>query len=114
MYSNLNKNGWNWLKRRLGFALFFLLVILVLGGIVQLLWNTILPKVLPVNKLNYGQALGLLVLCRILFGSFKFGSRMGSPFYRNYYGLRDKWINMSEEERAAFKEQWKRRCENRK
>ncbi|PSR57182.1 hypothetical protein AHMF7605_05235 [Adhaeribacter arboris] len=80
---------------------------------VQWLWNTVLPEVLPAKKLTYGQALGLLILCRILFGSFRFGYRGGSAFYKNPGNVRGKWLNMTEEERAAFKEQWKKRCEQR-
>ncbi|QMU28448.1 hypothetical protein [Adhaeribacter radiodurans] len=114
MYRNPNKNSWTRKKRRAGLALFFLLLVLAAGGLVQWLWNAILPEVLPAKALNYGQALGLIILCRILFGSIRFGYRAGSPFSRHPQGFRGKWLNMSEEERAAFKEQWRKRCEHRK
>lgn len=83
-------------------------VALLLAAIVRLLWNAILPEVMAVQPLTYGQALGLLVLCRILFGGFGFrGGWRGGPPHR----LRDKWMQMNETERAEFKEAWKRRCE---
>ena len=101
-----------YMKRR---RYFFLLIIpLIFGGlalIVMLLWNAILPSVFHVETLTYWQALGLLVLCRILFGGFLFGGRKGRPsFGRPPTQVREKWMNMSEEERIKFKEEWKKRC----
>jgi hypothetical protein len=50
----------------LGMALF----IAVGGWVVQLLWNWLLPPLLGWPHLGFWQALGLLALCRILFGGF--------------------------------------------
>lgn len=95
--------------------LFFIIVaalfIAVLGGVVMLLWNNILAEVTAVQPLSYWQAVGLLLLARILFGSFRFGPppfRKPGRSRRAYW--KEKWMNMSEEERAAFKEKWKKRC----
>lgn len=83
-------------------------VAFLLAAVVRLLWNAILPEVMAVQPLSYGQALGLLVLCRILFGGFGFrGAWRGGPPRR----FREKWMNMDETERAQFKEAWRRRCE---
>ena len=38
------------------------------GELVKLLWNWILPPLFGWRTLNFWQALGLLALCRILFG----------------------------------------------
>ena len=87
--------------------LVFIAAALLMGLLVKLLWNAILPPVLGVNMLSYWQALGLLVLSRILFSGFwKGGYRRwgGSPMWR------EKWMNMNEEEKAKFREEWKRRC----
>jgi hypothetical protein len=113
MCSYQRKSGWR--KRKLLFIGFFVLVLLLLSGGVMLLWNSLLPEIANVKKINYWQALGLLVLCRILFGNFGFGANMQRPFYgpaRQH--LRGKWLQMSEEERTVFKEEWKKRCEQRK
>lgn len=87
---------------------------LLLAAAVMFLWNAILPDVLGAARLNYWQALGLLVLCRLLFGG------RGGGFYgpgRHRPGgkphWREKWMSMSEEERAKFKEAWKDRCKRR-
>ena len=40
------------------------------GQIVKLLWNWLLPALFGLPAVTFWQALGLLVLCRILFGGF--------------------------------------------
>lgn len=100
-------------RRRKPFFLFIIAGIFILGAVVMLLWNAILPDVLGVSNVNYWQALGLLALSRILFGGFKFGPR------RNHRGFgnprfKEKFMNMSREERINFKNEWKERCRTRK
>ena len=38
------------------------------GGIVLLLWNWLLPELFGWRQITFWQAIGLLALCRILFG----------------------------------------------
>ena len=88
------------------------------GGLaVMLLWNNIIPAVIPgVSSLSYLQAIGLLVLCRILVGGFKGrpgGFRPGHEGWRPGPGWREKMNNMTEEERTKFREEWKERCRKR-
>jgi hypothetical protein len=40
------------------------------GQAVKLLWNALLPALFGLPVVTFWQALGLLVLCRILFGGF--------------------------------------------
>jgi hypothetical protein len=40
------------------------------GEVVKLLWNSMLPALFGFPAITFWQALGLLVLCRILFGGF--------------------------------------------
>ena len=47
------------------------------GAIVQLLWNWLLPSLLGARQITFWQALGLLVLSRILFGGFGRHGRHG-------------------------------------
>jgi len=83
--------------------------VLLFGWIVMLLWNAILPAAVHAGEISYWQAVGLLILSRILFGfgGKKFGS--GHGFKENMY-WREKWSGMSDEEKAKFKEQWRMRC----
>jgi hypothetical protein len=110
MYNKYKGRGFHPLK-----IVFFLLVaavfIAALGWVVMFLWNHTLAEVTSVQPLSYFQAIGLLLLARILFGSFRFGPppfRGSSRSKRAYW--KEKWMNMSEEEKAAFKERWKKRC----
>ncbi|MCZ4243080.1 hypothetical protein [Pedobacter punctiformis] len=100
------------------FAFFFpvaVLIALVLGYVVMFLWNLILPEAAHAGKLNYWQALGLLVLCRILFGNFgRGGGCKGRPgFGRGGRYMREKWHNMNPNERAKFRSEWRERCKQR-
>jgi hypothetical protein len=72
---------------------------------VMQLWNGVLTDVLHVSTVNYWQAMGIFVLCKILFG-FGRGGRFGggAPWMRGRMGERFK--NMSQEEREKFKEQF--------
>lgn len=89
------------------FPLLMAAVAFLFGGVVMWLWNAILPAALGANTINYWQALGLLALSRILFGGFRFGSR---PHQHKQASWRNKWANMSAEEREQFKSEWKKRC----
>lgn len=83
----------------------------VFGFIVMSLWNAILPAVLGVKAITFVQALGILVLSKILFGGF---GRGGGPFgarrreWREQ--MKEKWGAMTPEEREKFKAEWKNRC----
>ncbi|MCL1954820.1 MAG: hypothetical protein FWF68_06055 [Spirochaetes bacterium] len=89
-----------------------LAMIAVFGAVVMLLWNVIIPPLFALPSLNYWQAAGLLLLVRILFGGMEHslavrGGMRGD--YRQYHGnkLREKWLNMSDEERKEFIEKEK-------
>lgn len=94
-----------WIRR----APFFLLMasagVVVFVIIVMLLWNELMPVIFHLRVITFWQALGLLVLSKILFSSFRGGPR---PYWRNK--ARQKWMDMTPEERERFKEEWGRRC----
>ncbi|RKR80810.1 hypothetical protein BDD43_0945 [Mucilaginibacter gracilis] len=98
-------------KKKLFFVPVIILLLFALGTAVQFLWNAILPAVIHAAPVTYWQALGLLVLCRILFGRLHFGPRGaktgwgGAPQH-----LREKWMNMNDEEREKFRAEFKERC----
>lgn len=76
------------------------------------LWNLIIPQVTHLSTITYWQALALVALCRMLFGRFSFG--WGWPFNREHdHILKDKLAAMNADEKAAFKEEWRKRCEER-
>ncbi|GAA4299964.1 hypothetical protein [Compostibacter hankyongensis] len=98
-------------KRFFVVPLFVIAALLLLGAVVMLLWNAVLPQLFNVPRIGYGRALGLLVLCRILFGSFRPGSRGG--FRRGGPPWKNKFMNLSPEERERFKQEWRQRRSSR-
>ena len=67
------------------------------GWIVMLLWNAALVPVTGAGIISFWQALGLLILSRILVGGFGGGKSRGNP-------TREKWSHMTPEEKEQFKE----------
>jgi hypothetical protein len=96
-------------RLRLLFPLLFIGVALLTGGLVMFLWNAILPDVTGVRPLNYWQALGILVLSRLLFGRF---SARRPQHWKHHRQWRDKWANLSDEERQQLRQTWENRCRN--
>ncbi len=73
----------------------------------MLLWNNILVALFSIKAINYLQALGLFVLCRILFGSFRFGNKPKQPFTKQF--LKNKMMNLTDDEKCKMKEEWEKR-----
>lgn len=91
-----------------------ILGIAVFGFVVMSLWNALLPAVLGVKAISFMQALGILLLSKILFGGF--GGGGGGMGYRRQQWkqqMQDKWTAMNPEEREKFKAEWKNRCGSR-
>jgi hypothetical protein len=94
--------------RFLGVAALVLVAIAVLGAVVMALWNAVLPTLFAgVHPIDYPHALGLLVLCRILFGGFR---RHGGWHGRRQFA---RWQAMTPEEREKLMRcgSWGRRQE---
>jgi hypothetical protein len=77
-----------------------ILAAVVFGYVVMALWNALLPGIFNLPKINFWQAVGLLLLIRILFGGM---GRHGWHANRHYHGhMREKWEKMTPEERERF------------
>jgi hypothetical protein len=101
-------NGWD--KRKLLFVVLIPALLLLMAAAVQFLWNAILPGVAHAGVISYWQALGLLALCRILFGGFGFGGRGHKPPFGHISPMKEKWMGMNDEEKQKFRDEWKTRC----
>ncbi|MGH2647439.1 MAG: hypothetical protein ACRDE8_07720 [Ginsengibacter sp.] len=99
-----------WFKRIFMFVIFFIAAVIVFGAIVMGLWNAILPAVIGVKAITFVQALGILLLSKILFGGFgrRGGWHGGHEQWRGKW--REKWAGMTPEEKEKFKAEWKSRC----
>jgi hypothetical protein len=95
-----------WLIRRLKFVLFAAAALVVIGFIVMSLWNWLMPSLFGWSIISFWQALGLLVLCRILFGGFR-GRPAGHMYWRRR--MMERWEQMTPEEREKFREGIRRR-----
>lgn len=80
-----------------------------ISAVVMLLWNWVIPAVSTLEAITYWQAMGILVLSKILFGC--------GHCYRHHRGhhlhharLHQRFMEMSDEEKSAFKDQWSKRC----
>src|SRR6266850_1186291 len=81
-----------------------MLFIAIGGEIVRHLWNWLLPPLFGWREITFWQALGMLVLCRILFGGFGFQGSGRSRFRRRM----DE--NMTPEDRERFRQRMRERC----
>jgi hypothetical protein len=74
------------------------------GMVVRLLWNWLLPPMFGWPTVTFWQALGLLALCRILFGGLAAHGR--GPRWGSWRGMRGRWDHMTPEERERIKQAW--------
>lgn len=74
----------------------------LISFVVMQLWNNLLPGILHVSVITFWQAMGIFILCKILFGFGK-GGRMGggTPWMRNR--MQERFKNMTPEEKEQFK-----------
>lgn len=84
-------------------------IVALLALAVDGLWNGILTDVLDVKAITYWQALGLLVLARILFGGFprRGGWPFGPPWRRRM--MMKQWQSLTPEQREQMRQQMRER-----
>ncbi|GAA4337959.1 hypothetical protein GCM10023149_47650 [Mucilaginibacter gynuensis] len=90
----------------------------LISFVVMQLWNCLLPDIMHVTTITFWQAMGIFVLCKILFGFGKGGGpRGGAPWMRRKWA--EKMKNMTPEERDRFRTEmedrmcgWKKRTPN--
>lgn len=101
-------------------AMLGMLVFVAVGGeLVMRLWNWLLPTLFGWRQITFWQALGLLLLCRILFGGV--GRGFGSSTVRGRIRQRiaervgertaERWAHMTPEERERFRQGMRGCCD---
>jgi hypothetical protein len=97
------------LKKCLKVLLMVLVIATVLSFVVMHLWNWLMPAVFGLHVITFWQALGLIVLGKILFGGFhRHGGGGGRREWKRH--MEERWGRMSPEERDRFKagmREWK-------
>jgi hypothetical protein len=97
------KRGW-WILKGI---VFVALMVLIFGVTTRSLWNWIVPALFNGPVITFAQAIGLLLLIKILLfwsvgkGGGHVGHWRGSPWKSH---LREKWGTMTPEEREKLKE----------
>jgi hypothetical protein len=75
----------------------FLMFITIGGTVVLLLWNWLMPAIFGWREITFWQALGLLALCRILFGGL------------GRHGGRRSHSDFTPEQKARFRQRMRER-----
>jgi hypothetical protein len=93
----MRKNRW---LRALKFFPLALLFVALFGLIVMTLWNWLMPALFGLKMVTYWQAIGLVILSKILFGGFR-----GGPGGRHWrHRMMERWEQMTPEEREKFRQ----------
>ena len=96
--------------RILGWTAMGLLAVSIFGLVTMFLWNWLVPVLFNGPIISFWQALGLLVLSKLLFwGAGAKGSHWRSHGYQNHWKNKfyNKFSSMTPEERQALKEKLK-------
>ncbi len=88
------------IRRGVGFFLFGVVAITAAGFVTMSLWNWLTPALFGLPAIHFGQALGLLVLTRILFGGFRAGGWLGGHWHQR---MGERWQNMTPEQRESLR-----------
>jgi hypothetical protein len=105
MFEHRNLKGLR-VRKVIGFAVLGSLIAGALGLLVMGLWNALLPPLFGLKTLHFWQALGLLLLSRILFGGIH--HRRGPGFHHRQRMIQ-RWERMTPEERERFRQGFRSR-----
>jgi Ca2+/H+ antiporter, TMEM165/GDT1 family len=97
----------HWITRAMMFLLFGALFVTVFGFFVMRLWNWLTPALFGWHLIGFWQAVGVLVLSRILFGGFR-GRPGPHRFWRGR--MMERWEKMTPEEREKFRQGMRGHC----
>lgn len=90
---------------------FFVAMAAAMTAAVMLLWNWLMPVLFGLSVITFWQALGILILSKIIFGGGHWGKRGGCCGHgHGHYAWKEKfkskWQNMSEEDRKKWEEKF--------
>jgi hypothetical protein len=108
-----------WVAKGAAFVVLALALVAALSYVVMSLWNALVPSLFHGPTVQFWQAVGLLILCRILFGGFRgrggHGWHGGPGWYGHNGGWRQRmwrrhWESLTPEERERLRAKFKQRC----
>ena len=80
-----------------------LVAVTVFSFVTMGLWNWLMPALFGLKTISFLQALGLVVLSKILFGGFR-GGPFGGPRAHFRERMAARWEQMTPEEQEKFKQ----------
>lgn len=101
-----------WVLKSIKILVMMVFFVVVMGSMVMWLWNGLMPHLFNLPYITFGQAIGLLVLSRILSGGFRLGIVGESEHWEQKRQIWEKWSSMTAEERQKWKEDWRSRCQH--
>jgi hypothetical protein len=102
-----------WVAKGAAFVVLGLALVAALSFVVMSLWNALVPSLFHGPTVQFWQAVGLLILCRILFGGFR--GRGGHGWYGRGARWRERmwrqhWQSLTPEERERLRGKYKQTC----
>jgi hypothetical protein len=98
-----------WIARGVKIVVMIAIVLAVVGFVVMSLWNWLVPMLFHGPMLGYWEALGLLVLARLLVGGVRHGHGRGR-WGHSWHHARARWERMTPEERERFRHRFRGGC----
>ena len=98
-----------WIFRGLGIFALFVVAFIMFGYITMYLWNWLMPDLFNLKTIDFAQAMGLVILSKILFGGIKMRGDRGWGQKRYW---KAKWESMTPEDREKFKTEFAVRCKH--
>ena len=99
-----------WIKRAILIPIAIVAGVYIFGSVVMLLWNHLLPALFGFSTITFWQAIGLLILSKILFGGFRGGHGHCRCHCHGHHHHHERWAHLSPEEKEKMKSQLNDRC----
>lgn len=111
MFNTRERGKGFWIKWAIFIPIAIAAGVFIFGSVVMLLWNALLPAIFGLKAISFWQALGILILAKILFGGFHGGHRH-HKCHGHSHRYDGRWMHLSPEEKERMRAEWKGRCEH--
>jgi hypothetical protein len=98
-----------WIFRGLGICALFVAAFILFGYATMYLWNWLMTDLFSLKPIDFYQAIGLVILSKILLGGMHM--RGGGGWGQKRF-WKAKWESMTPEEREKFKAEFAVRCKH--
>jgi len=106
MCCNYSGRGKSWITWAIFIPLAVIAGLFIFGNVIMYLWNALLPNLFGISTITFWQALGILVLSKILFSGFHHDHNSHKCHDWEYSDIRNKWMKMTPEQREEFRKNW--------